>query len=778
MLIFRSAIFPLIILLAASVFIGCSEDLFTGEMAENKPPVVRLTRVPIERSTTSYKIHFYWDSFDPDGEVEYCEYIIVSGDPYGFSPADTMVEWEKAFTYTDKDSTEIKVYNDKIFAFQCDSVSSRWEEDSEYTKFEKTNTFFIRAIDKEGAISKVEHVSFTSWTLSPTCTIEKPKGTARNYSVVITFGWKATDFIDSPDNKQFPESIRYLCSSLKDIGNLYPEGQDKPNEYNIADSMNSSPKKFYSLWGDWKEYSSTGEGSGVVYGDDIGEELIPSAGKYIFAIQAKDEAGAVTSIMKRDADQKGNLRDFVVSPNKTPNLTIREATIGSSTFTGTSSQPKEVFLPPGVELNFSWSANAIEYGGMIVGYRYGWDIINTQDAEEWDVSTFGLDYKQCTKEWTTGSHTLYVEAKDDAGHVSRGLIRIQIVQFEMERDLLLVDDWISYMGTQTNWNGQLPIEDDHDNFLAGIINDNLGSNFNDAQFPAGDVYPTTLGALEISDIADYKNIIWIYSSSTESEWKKNLEFVGESESAESSSGSEISLNLIKLFLHTGGHVLTYGYSARSGGGLTDCFDGDDFNRKERNDQRFPISIENDLIGNENDESYEDCMVYADYGVRVMNKIAYADYEDFADNSMTMAILDRNDPVTSMYPGLPDTLKLNENITGPGWFWDWHYESSDPSRCGLWYVETFDGPDDMENEGISGHLDWFHPMYRMKACSEFSEFNNSPVGLILTKNAYRVPLRGTSVPANSFHFGFPLWYLEHESVEKIFETVFTEWQIKK
>ncbi len=777
MLIFRSAIFPLIILLAASVFIGCSEDLFTGEMAENKPPVVRLTRVPIERSTTSYKIHFYWDSFDPDGEVQYCEYIIVSGDPYGFSPADTMVEWEKTFAYTDEDSTEIKVYNDKIFAFQCDSVSSGWEEDSDYTRFEKTNTFFIRAIDKEGAISKVEHVSFTSWTLSPKCKITEPIGSARNYSVVISFGWEATDYIDSPDNTQFPESIRYLCSSLKDIGDLY-EGES-PNRYNIAEYMNSSPKKFYSLWSDWKKYSSTGEGSGVIYGDDIGEELIPSAGTYIFAIQAKDEAGAITSIMKRDDEGAGNLRDFSVATNKTPDLTIREATIGSSTFTGTSSKAKEVFLPPGVELNFSWSANAVEYGGKIVGYRYGWDIINTEIDDEWDVSTFGLDYKQCTKKWTTGQHTLYVEAKDDAKQVSRGLIRIQIVQFEMERDLLLVDDWISYTGPQTSWNGQIPIEDNHDNFLAGIINDNLGSNFNDAQFPEGDVYPTTLGALRISDIADYKNIIWIYSSSMESEWTKNIRFVGESEAAEISTGSEISVNLIKLFLHTGGHVLTYGFSARSGGGLSDCFDEDDFDRKERqNDPRFPLSIDNDLIENDDDDSYEDCMVYADYGVRVLNKVDFADYDDLADNSMTMAILDRNDPVTSMYPGLPDTLKLNQDITGPGWWWDWNQESSDPSRYGLWYVESFDSSDDMEYAGITRHLDWFHPMYRMKACNELSEFNNSPVGLILTRNAYRVPIRGTSIPANSFHFGFPLWYIEHESVEKIFETIFTEWQIKK
>ena len=782
MLIFRRCIFSVIIVIIAGIFLGCSEDLFTGEMAENKPPIVRLTHVPMERAITSYKIHFYWDSYDPDGEVDYCEYIIVSGDPYGFSPADTMVEWQKAISYSANDSTEAVNFNDKVFNFECDSVSAPWEgntEDIRHTRFEKTNTFFIRAIDLDGLVSKVEYVSFTSWTLAPTCEITQPIGSSRNYSTVITFGWRAKDYIDSHENIQFPESIRYLCKSLIDIIDIYPEGQ-KPTLHNlvyaIADSMNSCPKRFYPLWGDWRGYSSSGSGAGEKYGDALDEELLPSSGSYLFALQAKDEAGAVTSIMKSDDLGPGNVRIFSVTGGLTPTLTISEKTIGSSLFSGAGCKAKQVDIPPGVELNFTWRANAVDYGGKIVGYRYGWDIVNTENPEEWAVSNFGLDYNSCIKVWTTGSHTLYVEAKDDGGHISRGLIRVYVVRFGMERDLILIDDWMSYRGTAEIWDGLMPMEDEHDLFLADICKNNLGSNFNDAVYPAGDVYNySELGDITISDISNYKNMIWIYGANVlASGWKKNLIFIAESEA---SGGTSTDLNLIRLFLRAGGHVLSYGYTGRSCGGLVDCFDSADLTRSEQGgQQRFPLSIPDDLILQSGDNSYETCMAYDDYGVTVLDRIRYCDQEDFAVNSMKMVIVDNNDPVTSMYPGLPDTINLLEEITTNGMFWDEGFWGS--SRCGLWFVEAFDGPRHMEEKGVSRHLDWFHPMYRMKACSGLSSFEDAPVALILTRNANRLSYSGTGIAANSFHFGFPLWYLEHEAVEKIFEIIFTEWQIKQ
>ncbi len=257
-------------------------------------------------------------------------------------------------------------------------------------------------------------------------------------------------------------------------------------------------------------------------------------------------------------------------------------------------------------------------------------------------------------------------------------------------------------------------------------------------------------------------------------WKKNLIFIAESEAG---AGTSMELNLVRLFLRAGGHVLSYGYSDRSGGGLVDCFDGADLTRSERGgQQRFPLSMQDDLILNSGDNSYEVCMAYDDYGVSVIDRVAYCDQEDFAVNSMKMVIVDKNDPVTSMYPGLPDTINLLEEITTNGMFWDEGFWGS--SRCGLWYVEAFDGPVHMEEKGISRHLDWFHPMYRMKACSGLSSFEDAPVALILTRNANRLSYSGTGVAANSFHFGFPLWYLEHEAVEKIFEIIFTEWQIKQ
>ncbi|MBD3179092.1 MAG: hypothetical protein GF417_05585 [Candidatus Latescibacteria bacterium] len=74
-------------------------------------------------------------------------------------------------------------------------------------------------------------------------------------------------------------------------------------------------------------------------------------------------------------------------------------------------------------------------------------------------------------------------------------------------------------------------------------------------------------------------------------------------------------------------------------------------------------------------------------------------------------------------------------------------------------------------------DWFHPMYRMRSCQPISDFDDAPVALVLTRNANTVPLAEGTIAANSFHFGFPLWYMRDQDVNKILDVIFTEWGIK-
>ena len=57
-----------------------------------------------------------------------------------------------------------------------------------------------------------------------------------------------------------------------------------------------------------------------------------------------------------------------------------------------------------------------------------------------------------------------------------------------------------------------------------------------------------------------------------------------------------------------------------------------------------------------------------------------------------------------------------------------------------------------------------------------------MAIIITKyrKAYEADIAAglpvTILPADSFHFGFPLWFFEHESVYQIMDEIFAEWQI--
>ncbi|MFO7914079.1 MAG: hypothetical protein R6U43_00095 [Candidatus Krumholzibacteriales bacterium] len=757
------------LLYIAGISGSCSDNVLTGEKKENIRPTIRITNAPLERAETTYRIHIYWDASDRDGKVRYSEYCIVSGDPYGFSPSDTTGpdKWTKTL---DEDTRE--VYHDKWFAFECDSISYNIEiGEEEYTRSEKTQTFFIRAIDWEGGVSEVAHVSFNSWTLAPKTQITSPDITGYDsFSTVITFEWKGTDYVDSEKNTQPPDSVRYMIQNISDLDippDAPPSWRDRPYRF-MDDLMNKYPLVFNKYYkkkhggSGWIEYATSDTGSTTKIGDD--EFLDPNAPEpYVFAVQAKDEAGAITSIMRQATG--GNVVCFTVSP-KNPVLRVTERTTGSAIFVGErAAKAAQSQIPPGIELRFSWTANTSEYGGQISAFRYGWDIVNLDDPDEWD-SQWGKDVKGSVKTYYSSTHTLNVQVRDDGEHITTGLINVQVIDFNMNRPLLLVDDW--GLGS-SDYNGQIPNEAEHDAYLQNMI----GNKVEEFGENPRDIFDTRVNTnrIAIEDLANYKNMIWVFGDQ-EGSWLENITFIPES-AAGGAGGSRV--NLIKLFLRAGGHVLTYGQAGYSTGGLGDCFSA-----IQGLELRYPRAISQDIVADAYgwDESWKNAMAYSDYGVDVLHRIEFK-ISTKNLNAMRLAYLDPDEPANATYPGLPDTLRIKESISSSGAFWDHEYWSSrgDFSRCGLWYVETYNDRDHMEKLGAYRVPDWFHPMYRMRSCKAISDFDFAPVAMILTKNADVQALAEGTIAANSFHFGFPLWYMSDESVNDILDVIFTEWGIK-
>jgi hypothetical protein len=736
------------LLAAFGLLVGCSDEGFQGEPEGNKPPEIWLSSGPVEGDTTGYQVHFYWSGWDPDGEISHFEFVIVDGDPIGFHAEDTtgMDKWTQTSAH------------DSVFRVSADG--SPRTVDVSYTRYDKTHTFFIRAVDFEGERSEPSYRSFTAWTLAPVISINRPasSGGVKTYAQIITFGWEGRDPIDDPANTQDPESVRYFWSQVVDTDGVYDP------TFDLVRDINENFWRYDDRFSPWIHWRADGDSGRVtILGDD---EILELNRSHVFAVQGKDEAGAVTAIFQRDV----NVRQFIVSKKAGPLLTILEPFLGGFKFLGTILAPEKIDLPPGVPLNFRWEADASDYGGEIVGYRYGWDVQDLNNPDDWETSYSPFNRAAPERKWFSGTHTFYVEVLDNAGTLTRGQVQIEVISFTMERNLLWVDDYYSLDPQPPLY--EAPGETNHDNFWMDICS--RAAEFN----PDRDVYDCVSRNLvnpEIRDVGRYKNIIWTYSGDTYC-WGQIIRFTPESQIGQA---GQVAINYLAIFLAKGGHLWTSGRSDRAGGLAASL------NPAARS---FPMSLRCEITGNqegcEGDTSGVNSFGYKEYCVTMIDKINGTMRTDDdmpyryipKYDAMESGLKDENDPITLEYPTLPDTLHLWEEVTMPGRFFD--PNRPDPYPGGLTYVEIYDPQYWMQRNFVTSQ-DCFHPMYRMRARNTRSVLNDQVIALWLTKFAHITPEveSGVAVAAKSFHFGFPMWFFNRNEVDAIVDVIFTEWGIQ-
>ena len=746
-----------VLMFGVVVFMFSCEKSFIGPREENRRPEVWLSSGPVEGDTTGYQVHFYWGGWDPDGEVQYYEFVVASGNPYGFNPEDTtgLAKWTKTAGH------------DSVFRVSANDRSRIvWVNNKpQYTRYDMTHTFFLRAVDIEGKRSLAVYRSFTAWTLAPSVQIERPPMpstvTITSLSRVITFGWTGKDPIDSPDNIQAPDSIRYLYSLVVDTAGVY-----KP-EFDIVGDLNANPLRYerrrprgrIGAWSPWIWYRATGDSGRVtILGDD---ETLEMGLSHIFAVQAKDEAGAVTGIF----DRVTNVRQFIVSLQAGPILKVTEPFLGGFSFLGVNLTGEKRDLPPGVPLKFRWRADASLYGGEVVCYQWGWDVADVNNPDDWasDCSPFNLATE---KTWYAGVHTLFVRVIDNAGTETLGQVEINIVPFLMDRSLLWVDDFPSADFPQEDW--AMPTERQHDVFWLGLCSRATGFDQGRDVYDAKRDY--NAAAPKISLISRYKNIIWTYSSSPrDGAWDDVVLFTPESLIG---TNTQVTVNYLAIFLSKGGHLLTEGRSDRSGGLAALLVP---------NAQIFPMNLKCEITGNtegcEGDTSGVNTMAYKDYCITVLDKIVGGFRTDpdmrtrlQSDDGLTYAYRDDSDPITASTPGLPDSLGLWEEILKPDRFFD-------PRKRGFIYVEIYNPAYWMELRKIESQR-CFHPLYRMHTKSTNSPVDETPVALWLTKYQNVDPDDiGPGVAAPSVHIGFELWFFDRSAVNALIDVIFEKWGIR-
>jgi hypothetical protein len=418
------------LLVATSFAGGCSEkSRIMGQATPNTPPDTEIVAGPPSLTRTGIEVNFFWQGWDRDGQVDGFEWRISDNGPDGLVDIGDTLEVNLPWHFTTVTDSTFLVSAD-LDSYAVDVANPSL--DSRDYRFWQTHTFFVRAVDDRAARDpSPASASFTATTLAPTVIVDtpryKPSNTCVTAAQVLTFGWTAAD-IDGVDGR--PEYVRHILLPVGSGGTSCLTEQLFRTQQPIR---GGDPR-----WSPWAPYDAESDSGRIV---SFGRQNLGDS--FLFAVQAKDAAGAVTPTL----DWGRNVRHVRVGQSLFPELIVEETTLGS--FRAVGRNEFKVFnIVSGQPLTFRWEADASDYAGIIEAYRYGWNVADPLDPSDpgWAL-TWGLGdawLHAPTREFSSGSPNLIVQCRDNSGTISRIVIQLQVVSLgdrSQQRNLLLVDDW-------------------------------------------------------------------------------------------------------------------------------------------------------------------------------------------------------------------------------------------------------------------------------------------------------------------------------------------------
>jgi hypothetical protein len=764
-------------------------DELTGPGLQNQDPQVWLSSAPPEGTVSSYTIQMFWGGWDPDGEIAYYEYCITDNESGVFMPEDTTGadKWRKVFR------------NDSTFTFTADQLADSSSTDFKILQaleFIRSHTFFIRAVDELGLASRrPAYRSFTARTLSPVVDITVPTSrgsTPAEVPPISTFSWTGIDYVNNERETQPPDSSRWILVPTSEHNNSFLSALNY-----IRTTPDSLMTKEKGRWFPWVAYDAPG---------DLGKSwttppLVIGKG-YSFAVQVKDEAGAISAVF----DENRNVRRIQVSPRTTgPVLTLYNKYIGTIVTASPNTEPVIVDLPSNIPMCFSITADAKVYGGVVSGWRYGWDIQDLADPRQWTIDfTPFVRVDQTGKptadipcrSWRFDTHTIYIEVIDNSGYKSRVAVTLNIVPFSMRKNLFLVDDWKENSpGLEQTLGGQ-PSDEEHDAFWVDVLSDL------DDFDPIRDVLQVE-EEVPLTAFADYKALVWVaaaaYNGTTPSFINNVVRFV---DPTRIQTTGKTFPNTIGLFMAAGGKVMLAGEQI-----MTASINRGSF---APNAPVFPLMFRYELSGDQ-DGSYQNSSV----GVRGIGDESFA-YQDCCLNVLDIAYINTQlmlrrwtsttkhvCPVTRVRPApqsavndglrvaIPDSslsrvfppLSIRPESGADGrWF--------APSRSGLnadiynpaYFAlvpkgATFTGTCNDYAE-LTPRRSCFEPIYLNGCLNTNSLIYRQPVAFWTTTYKDRVPDAG-GVAARSVIMGFqPVYFNPAEFKQAMGIILFDEWQLPR
>ena len=404
-------------LVLAVVVAGCAEEATAPPTPDPAAPETELTFAPLEGDTSTFRIHFYWNGSDRDGEVVRFRYAL---------DADTLKPQSEWTTTTAKDTTLL---------FLVDPV-----------KEVLGHVFWISSEDNEGRIDPTPAKRFFSAkTIPPFSRIVKgPDAPGTIIGPNFTFEWEGTDPDGGETGGPAPvDSFEYLLLQLGGTA----EGDTKalPRDFTqeIVDMINAATGP--SLTGDYTGWKWVGIRA------PRKRFLNVTPGPYVFAERAVDIAGASEKNLRNFI----NIRHFnVTNRNPGPQLIISSSVLTQPLPAASGAEDivrKEIQIFQGETISFSWIASAETYGGEIVGFTYALD--DTTTAEWGSVNIVKTAVTFTPQVLGEGLHFLFVRVVDDGGLVTNAKVPLKIIRPAFKDassppQVLLVDDAVAPAGQQ------------------------------------------------------------------------------------------------------------------------------------------------------------------------------------------------------------------------------------------------------------------------------------------------------------------------------------------
>lgn len=416
----------MLVVVTASLAVSSCSKKIQHLIVPNQLPTVRITSAPIDTNAvcnpdpvrSCYSLIVDWVGYDPDGRVDHYLYAI---DPPRDPGSDTT--W---FTST---------RNEERLLFRSSQVIPFGNR--EIPKARDYHEFVLKAVDNIGESGPSVSRAFFSFTQAPNVNIINPLPSEISTPLLtpsVRITWAGTD--DDGVFHDKPIGYKYI---------LLNASSEFPIDKAIAhpDSLRAYYAPNFAGWD-----SVGGDTTTVQY-----TNLSPNS-EYVFVVVAFDEAGAYSPIFKLTGNMlrfrvgfAGALGSTITAFNEFFNYTWRPGYCVCPT--------TETFIEvqAGKKITFNWFAEP-PTGADVRSYRW------VMDSENLTDETARTDEEHDTWLWSSRSlnntsvqvgpfpgnvppdppeeHRFYIEAEDNVGFRSLGIIRFQVVRYNPQPGRVLV----------------------------------------------------------------------------------------------------------------------------------------------------------------------------------------------------------------------------------------------------------------------------------------------------------------------------------------------------